>query len=489
MKKYYEQLKKVYRLLSSLALIALAALAFIEVWARVYNAQVVFPFYFKGFLMMMVMYAFFIAFFSWLFDGSQIGYMKRRNTFLSQVLSVLCSNGIFYLVTVLLATFFVPIWGFLYLTVGDILVLYILTELLNRIFDRVFPEIHMLLIYGDYPATEISRMTSNWTGKYKIVETISILAGRNKAIAKINGYDAVVICDIPVADRNVITEYCAERRMPTYFTPKISDILFKNAEGLRFFDGASNHGLTVEQKYSLIGYLKKVYRGGRGRLYEKVNTALDQQEKMFLVTANPETLMTGLETPEFDAILLDENTTIVPDGIGLIKALQIIGYGKNKRIAGVEFSALMLKLADIKTKSVFLYGSSEEAIEGMKGLMAAKYPHAKLVGAQNGYEGDADTILKQAAALHPDIILIALGVPAQENLIAKHFHEFDKGIFMGVGGSFDVLSGCKKRAPEVFLKLNLEWLYRITREPKRLKRFFNSNVRFLWEVLKIQKIK
>ena len=66
---------------------------------------------------------------------------------------------------------------------------------------------------------------------------------------------------------------------------------------------------------------------------------------------------------------------------------------------------------------------------------------------------------------------------------------FDKGIFMGVGGSFDVLSGCKKRAPEIFLKLNLEWLYRITREPKRLKRFWNSNVKFLLEVTKIQKIK
>lgn len=489
MRRYYEQLKKMYRLLSSCLLILLATFAFIEVWARQYNAMIVFPYYFKGFLMMAVMYAFFIAFFSWLFDGSQIGYMKRRNPLLSETLSVVCTNGLFYLLTVLLATFFVPIWGFLFLTIGDILILVLLTELLNGIFDRIFPPIEILLIYGNYPDTEIRRMTSNWDGKYRIAESVSISKGRNKVIKMIKRYDAVAICDIPVADRNVIAEYCADHKIPTYFTPKISDILFKNAEGLRFFDGRGSRGLSVEQKFSLIGYLKKIYRGGRGRLYELVNTALDKQEKMFLITANPETLMMGLEIPEFDAVLLDENTTIVPDGIGIIKALQIVGYGRNKRIPGVEFTDLMLKLADIKSKSVYFYGASPEVVETLVQKTKQKYSHAIIAGYQNGYEKDADEVMSEIAACNPDIVLVALGVPAQELLIAKHYHEFQKGIFMGVGGSFDVLSGCKKRAPEIFLKLNLEWLYRICREPKRLKRFWNNNIRFLWEVARIQKIK
>lgn len=488
MRRYYERFKKVYRLLSFMLLIFLATLAFIEVWARIYNSQVVFPFYFKGFLMMSVMYAFFIALFSWLFDGSQIGYMKRKNTLLSEIMSVLCTNGMFYLVTVLLATYFVPLWGFIFLTAGDIVVLFLLTEILNRIFDHVFPEIQMLLIYGDYPETEIRRMTK-WSGKYQIAESISIKDGRNKAIKEIDKYDAVVICDIPVGDRNVIAEYCSGKKIPTYFTPKISDILFKNAEGLRFFDGIGNRGLSVEQKFSLIGYLKKIYRGGRGRLYELVNKSLDEEQKMFLITANPETLMMGLETQEFDSILLDEETLIIPDGIGIIKALQLIGYGKNKRIAGVEFTELLLKLAEIKSKSVYFYGSSEEAVSGMVRLTKERYPHAVIAGYQNGYDKDADEVMKEIADCKADIILVALGVPAQEILIAKHYHRFEKGILMGVGGSFDVISGCKKRAPSLFIKLNLEWLYRICREPKRLKRFFNSNVRFLLEVLKVQKIK
>lgn len=489
MRRYYEQLKKMYRLLSSCLLIFLATIAFIEVWARQYNAMIVFPYYYKGFLMMAVMYAFLIAFFSWLFDGSQIGYMKRRNPLLSETLSVLCTNGLFYLLTVLLATFFVPIWGFVFLTAADIIVLVLLTEILNRLFDKVFPSIQILLIYGNYPETEIRRMTSNWSGKYRIAESVSINRGRSRVIREILKYDAVAICDVPVSDRNIIAEYCADHKIPTYFTPKISDILFKNAEGLRFFDGSGSKGLSVEQKFSLIGYLKKIYRGGRGRLYERVNAALDEHRKMFLITANPETLMMGLEIPEFDAVLLDENTTIVPDGIGIIKALQIVGYGKNKRIPGVEFTDLLLKIADIKSRSVYFYGSSPEVIEVLVEKTRRQYPHAVIAGYQNGYEKDSTEVMQDIAACRPDIVLVALGVPAQELLIAKHYHEFEKGIFMGVGGSFDVLSGCKKRAPEIFLKLNLEWLYRICREPKRLKRFWNSNVKFLWEVAKIQKIK
>lgn len=489
MRRHYEQWKKVYRLLSSCLLILLATIAFIEVWAREYNSMVVFPYYYKGFLMMSVMYAFFLAFFSWLFDGSQIGYMKRRNALLSEGLSVVCTNGLFYLQTVLLATFFVPVWGFAVLTVVDVVVLVLLTEVLNKIFDKMFPPIQLLLIYGNYPETEIRRMTSGWEGKYQIAETISIAQGRNNAIRLIEKYDAVAICDIPVEDRNVIAEYCADHKIPTYFTPKISDILFKNAEGLRFFGTSLNNHLTVEQRFSLIGYLKKIYRGGRGRLYELVNKSLDLKEKMFLITANPETLMIGMESSEFDAVLLDESTTIVPDGIGIIKALQIIGYGKNKRIAGVEFTDLLLKLADIKSKSVYFYGGSEEVIQAMKSRTQEKYPHAVIAGVSNGYDRDAEEVMDEIVSCAPDIILIALGVPAQELLIAKNYHRFQKGIFMGVGGSFDVLSGCKKRAPEVFIKLNLEWLYRICREPKRLKRFWNSNVKFLWEVTKIQKIK
>ena len=82
--------------------------------------------------------------------------------------------------------------------------------------------------------------------------------------------------------------------------------------------------------------------------------------------------------------------------------------------------------------------------------------------------------------------MLAMGIPLQEKLINKHIKDFKKGIFIGVGGSFDVLSGSKKRAPKIFIKLNLEWLYRILCEPKRIKRFWNSNIKFMYKILKIK---
>lgn len=498
MLKHFESYKKLYRLLSTWIMIFVVAVGFIEVWARIYNAMIVFPYYFKGFLMMSVMYACMTAFFIWLFNGSQIGYLRRRNALFSKSMSVLCVNVIFYLTTCLLATFLVPVWGFIFLSGADLIVLILLSGLFNRLFDRIFPVLKMVLIYGDYNESEIKRMTAGWDGKYKIEKVISIKKGRHKCIAAIEKFDAVVLCDVPVEDRNVIAEYCQDKKIPTYFTPKLSDILFQNAEGLRFFEGRSagnglgfifGDKLTSAQRFSLVGYLKKVYKGNKASLYEEINQDIDKENKRFIITANPETLMNGLEINEFDAILLDEQSLVIPDGIGLIKALQMAGYGDYGRIPGVEFAQLLFKMADIKGLRLFLYGASEEVISKMKNVINKEYPNAKLVGAVNGYDRDPDEVMKEATELKPDIIMVALGVPAQEELIARHYANFEKGIFIGVGGSFDVLSGTKKRAPAIFLKLNLEWLYRITKEPVRLKRFFHSNVRFIWEVMRIKSIK
>lgn len=100
---------------------------------------------------------------------------------------------------------------------------------------------------------------------------------------------------------------------------------------------------------------------------------------------------------------------------------------------------------------------------------------------------DKDDIFTKIAEMKPDIVLVALGIPAQELLIEKHYEKFEKGIFMGIGGAFDVLSGMKNRAPKFFVNHNLEWLYRICKEPKRFKRFYQSNVQYLRIIKKLQK--
>ena len=138
-------------------------------------------------------------------------------------------------------------------------------------------------------------------------------------------------------------------------------------------------------------------------------------------------------------------------------------------------------------KSIYLFGAKPEVVELLAKKIKIDYPNLKVLGYENGYVEDKNEAYKKIIELKPDIVLVAIGIPHQELLIYDNLKYFDKGIFMGVGGSFDVLSGTKKRAPKIFIKLKLEWLYRITTEPKRLKRFFRSNVRYLGIIQKEKK--
>lgn len=128
-------------------------------------------------------------------------------------------------------------------------------------------------------------------------------------------------------------------------------------------------------------------------------------------------------------------------------------------------------------------GRSPEIVEQLNQVLRDEYKDLKVVGTENGYVQNKDAVFEKMKQLQPDIVLVALGMPQQEKLIYKHLKDFEKGIFVGVGGSFDVLSGMKQRAPHFFVKHNIEWLYRITKEPYRLKRFYNSNIKFIFRVM------
>ena len=228
----------------------------------------------------------------------------------------------------------------------------------------------------------------------------------------------------------------------------------------------------------------KLYNKSEESFYQILEKKLKENKKTFIVTANPETLMMSENDEEMKKLLLDKETILVPDGIGIVKAARMIDYDIKERITGIDIANKLLELGNKQKKSIYLFGAKQEVIDSMKEVIEKSYPNLKLVGASNGYEKDKDKVFEKIAKAKPDIVLVALGIPLQEKLIYKHLNQFDKGIFVGVGGSFDVISGHKKRAPKIFIKLNLEWLYRILKEPKRLKRFYDSNVKFLFKVKK-----
>ena len=238
----------------------------------------------------------------------------------------------------------------------------------------------------------------------------------------------------------------------------------------------------------MINYIKKTYRGNKESFFKVLENNLINNNKMFIVTANPETFMKADSINEFDEALMKPDTTIVPDGIGVVKAANYIGINEiNERITGVDISYKLLELANKYNKSIYLLGASKDVIELTVKNINKEYPKVNILGYSNGYVDDKDDVFKRIKNISPDIILVALGVPKQELLIAKHYDSFSKGIFVGVGGTFDVISGTKKRAPQIIQRLNIEWLYRIVGNKERIKRFYDSNVKFIFKLRKLAK--
>ncbi len=234
-------------------------------------------------------------------------------------------------------------------------------------------------------------------------------------------------------------------------------------------------------------YFLKLITKSKNEYYIKLSKYLDNSDKKFIVTANPEMFKLAKSDRELEEILLNEENDILPDGIAVVKAAKKYGVEVEERITGIDTVLKLLELMNNKKKTLFLFGSKREVLDKLLEVIKENYPCIKVLGAVDGYVEDKDRVFDEILKLSPDVCLVAMGIPLQEKLIAKHIDRFKKGIFIGVGGTFDVLSGLKKRAPKIFIKLNLEWLYRIVKEPSRLKRFYNNNIKFMLDVYREKK--
>jgi N-acetylglucosaminyldiphosphoundecaprenol N-acetyl-beta-D-mannosaminyltransferase len=226
-------------------------------------------------------------------------------------------------------------------------------------------------------------------------------------------------------------------------------------------------------------YLSNLYTGSKESYYNYLLDLLHDESKEFIITVNPETIMTAYKNDTIANILQDKSNSLVPDGIAVVKKAKQLGIPVKERITGVDISEYLLQKGNDLYKSIFLYGAKEEVVSDLVKVINKKYPNLDVLGYSNGYIEDQDQVFEIIKNLKPDICLVALGIPNQELIINKHLKEFSKGIFIGVGGTFDVLSGHKKRAPKIFIKCHLEWLYRLIKEPKRLKRFWQNNIKFM----------
>lgn len=247
-----DQYKRLIRFAFNILLLGCLMFFFIRIWDRNYNDWIVFPFYYKGFLLMGAFYALFFVIFSYILGGMKIGYLKSSSLMLSQTLALIAANVSIYLETVLLSARFVNIIPMIELTAIDIVVIFIWTFLVNRIFRKLFPARHILLLYEEYDPSMLLRKVNSRKDRYLIKKSMNVEEGWESITKEMCNYDAVFLCDIHSPLRNRLVKYCYANGIRSYITPKISDIIIRSSENIHMFDTplllSRNNGLSFEQK-------------------------------------------------------------------------------------------------------------------------------------------------------------------------------------------------------------------------------------------------
>lgn len=203
---------------------------------------------------------------------------------------------------------------------------------------------------------------------------------------------------------------------------------------------------------------------------EKAKCAIDENRAYHIVTINPEMIMNAQKNEQFFQILNNSDLNII-DGVGVKIGVKLKGINPSQ-IRGVDFSRALIDLAAKNNYKLAFLGAKEEVINLAVKNFKEKYPQLNFVYTRNGYFKNDDEIIDEIIKTAPQILLVGLGSPRQEEFIVKIKEKLQGCVFVGVGGSFDVFSGLTKESPLIFQKLGLEWLYRTLSEPKRLKRIF-----------------
>ena len=175
------------------------------------------------------------------------------------------------------------------------------------------------------------------------------------------------------------------------------------------------------------------------------------------------------------------------DGASVIMASKFLGKPLPERVAGIDLMISLIELSEKKNYSIYLLGAKQSVVEKTAEVLKERYPQLNITGIHNGYftKEDWSFISSELKERNPDFIFVGITSPLKEYLVEYLQKDGNKGVFMGVGGSFDVISGKIPRAPMWMQKTGLEWLFRVLQEPKRLfKRYFIGNSVFIKAVIK-----
>lgn len=207
---------------------------------------------------------------------------------------------------------------------------------------------------------------------------------------------------------------------------------------------------------------------------------LQVQGSTVVFTANVDHVVRFNRDPEFRRCYQAADL-ILADGTPLIWSARLLGRGVRDRVTGVDLMAALCALAEVRGYRSFFLGAREETLAAACRTARERFPNIQIAGAHHGYFGDSGPVLELIQQARPHLLFVGMGSPRQEQWIADHRDQLT-GLVLPVGGSFEVMAGEKKRAPDFIQRLGLEWTWRLGQDPRRLWK------RYLLEDLAIVKL-
>lgn len=212
-----------------------------------------------------------------------------------------------------------------------------------------------------------------------------------------------------------------------------------------------------------------------------LHTKIDEHANTFVVTANPEIVMYAKANPAYEKLIQTANY-IIPDGIGIVMGAKMLKTPLQERVTGYDLFIHLLEWGNAHQKSAYFLGAQPGVIRKVRKIVEENYPFLTIAGIHDGYFGDDRNIVHDIGRTNPDMVFVATGYPKQEEFIDKNRSAAD-ALWIGIGGSFDVLTGTVKRAPKSWQQMHLEWLYRVVKEPSRISRL-TVLPKYLWQIVK-----
>ena len=202
---------------------------------------------------------------------------------------------------------------------------------------------------------------------------------------------------------------------------------------------------------------------------QKGREILQGDRTAYCVTPNAEMAYEALHDREF-CDLLNRADLVLPDGAGVVLGAKILKTPLKQKVAGIEFAQNLLPVLEEMGKKLYLLGSKPGIAELAAEKMKEKCPDLQICGMADGYFKDEAEVVRKVNDAGADVLFVCLGAPKQEKFMAEHQKDLNVKLMIGLGGTLDGIAGTVKRAPKWMIRLNLEWLYRLIKEPRRFGR-------------------